>query len=942
MRKYTWPIIIAIVVLMLMFGGGIAGLYTDWLWFSDLGYGVVFLKPLLTQIGLGAVMGLLFFVIIYGNLWYARRIAPPPSPMGLEQQLIERLGTLARRGIGLVIFLGSIIVSIMVALAAATYWKEWLMYSNATPFHKVDPVFGKDIGFYVFSLPFIQYIYGWLFFTLVVATIASAAIHYADEAIEVLGNRLQFAPKVKAHLAILVAAMFFLKAAGYRLAMYGLLFSEGKQFDGAGYADVHARIPAYWILIVVAIIAGLLVLMNIYRRGIGFATAGLVGLIGFSIVVGAIYPALIEQFNVLPNEKDKQSPFISRAIEATQDAYGLSQVVAKPFAADNTLTPEQVKANMPTIENIRLWDKDHLQQAYNQVQTIQQYYHFADVDVDRYWLTDPATGRKQYRQVWLAARELDQSRLPEGAQTWVNLHLQYTHGYGLVMSPVNVTDKDGAPVFFIKDIPPVSSVGLKIDQPATYFGEMTGSYVFVKTSAREIDYPMGGGQNATTFYQGNGGVPVGGLFRKLLWAIRFQDVNVLLNENLKSESRVLLIRDIENRLTTALPFLKFDSDPYLVTVDGKLYWIRDGYTTTNLYPYSKHSVFQDDTINYVRNSVKVVVDAYTGKIDAYIIQKPDSDPIIETYAKMFPGILKPISRMPAALQEHIRYPEDLFSLQTALYARWHYSKNDPNGFYNNADLWRIPPKARLTSGQSSQSGDTMEPYYVIMRLPGGESEEFILMTPYVRAGERANMVAWVCAKCDQPDYGRLVLFQFSDQKNVYGPSQIVARANQVPTISQQLTLWNQPGSGSSVGSGNLLVIPIESSLLYVMPVYLSSETNQIPQIREVIVALGDNIAMKPTLEQALSDVIGAQVSAGTSLGAMPGTSGAPPGAAARKPAALGAKPIAPSSDVTRLINQASDQYDKAVQAQRSGDWAEYGKQVKALKATLDQLKGSKQ
>jgi len=940
MRKYTWPVVIAIVVILLLFGGAIVGLYTDWLWFSDLGYGVVFMKPLLAEIGLGLVMGVLFFAIIYGNLWYARRIAPPPSPMGLERQLIERLGNLARRGIGLVIFLGSIVVSFMVGLEAATHWQSYLLYSNAAKFHAVDPVFGKDIGFYVFKLPFIEYLYGWLFFVLVVATIASAAIHYADEAIELFGNRLQFAPKVKAHLGVLLAAMFFLKAFGYRLAMYDLLSAQGKLFDGPGYTEIQARMPAYWILIVVAVIAGLLVLINMYRRGIAFAAGGLVGLIAVSILVGAVYPAAVEQFSVLPNEKDKQSTYISRAIAATQDAFGLSAIVAKPFAADNTLTPEQIKANMPTIQNIRLWDKDHLQQAYNQIQTINQYYHFADVDVDRYWLTDRATGQKQYRQVWLAAREMDQGRLPQGAQTWVNQHLQFTHGFGVAMSPVNVTDAYGSPVFFIKDIPPVSTLGLTIDEPRTYFGELTTDYVFVKSNSPEIDYLKSQGQNATTSYQGNGGVPVGGLARKFLWAVRFQDVNVLLNENLKGGSRVLFNRDVDTRVKTALPFLKFDNDPYLVTVDGKLYWIRDGYTTTDMYPYSRHETFLDDTVNYVRNSVKVVVDAYTGRIDAYIIQKPSPDPIIETYAKIFPGVLKPISAMPASLRDHIRYPEDMFTLQTTLYARWHYSQTDPNAFYNNADLWQAPPKAELMGGQAAQAAEPMEPYYMIMRLPGGESEEFILMAPYIRAG-RANMVAWMCAKCDQPDYGRLVLFQFSDQKNVYGPGQIVSKANQVPTISQQLTLWNQPGSGSTVGTGNLLVIPIESSLLYVMPVYLSSESNQIPQIKRVIVALGDNIAMEPTLAEALSDVVGAQVSAGTTLGAAPS---APTGAAPPKPNAPGvrpAPPTAPSADISGLINQASDQYDKAVEAQRNGDWAEYGRQVKALKATLDQLKAAK-
>ncbi|MCX6344506.1 MAG: UPF0182 family protein [Armatimonadetes bacterium] len=921
MRKYLGIIVIAVLVLLLISAGAIVGLYTDWLWFNNIGFGVVFSKMVVNQIGMGLVMGLLFFGIVYGNLWYARRIAPPPSPMGLEHQLIERLGSLARRGIGIVIFLASIIVSIMMALEAATHWQNWLMYTSASSFGVIDPVFGKDIGFYVFKMPFISYAYGWLFFALAVATITSAAIHYADEAIEVFGNRIQFAPKVKAHLGVLIALMFFLKAYGYRLAMYGLLNSQGAQFDGAGYTDIHARIPAMWILIVVTIIGGLLVLMNIARRGVGLAIAGFVGVIGASILVGGIYPAMVEQFSVQPNQKDKEAPYISRAIEATQIAYGLGDVHTKLFAANDTLTADQAVANKATIENIRLWDSDHLQQAYNQIQTLQQYYHFGDVDVDRYWLTDPKTGEKQYRQVWLSARELDQSRLAEGSQTWVNLHLQYTHGYGYVMSPVNEMDSEGKPNFFVKDISPRTAVGLPMDQMSAYFGELTNNYVFVKTSAQEFNFPGDGGK--TTKYKATSGIQVGGFLRKLVMAIKYSDINILLNENIQSDSRILYDRDIETRMTKALPFLRFDSDPYLVTANGKLYWIRDAYTITDAYPYSKRQLMPDGTyVNYIRNSVKVVVDAYTGAVDAYIVEKPLNDPIIETYRKMYPGILKPVSQMPKELKEHLRYPEDLFQIQTALYARWHYDKDNPNGFYNNADLWKIPGKAELGTS-SDQAATVMEPYYVIMKLPGEDSEEFMLMTPYVRAGERANMVSWICAKCDPKDYGRIELYQFPNQKNVYGPQQIVARVNQDPVISSRLSLWGQ--KGSTVGTGNLLVVPIESSLLYVMPVYLISEGNQIPEIKKVIVALGDNIAMESTLDQALSKVIGAQVSVTTLIGAP---------AAPVKP---GAKPV-PSADISGLIDQASQQYDKSQAAQRNGDWAEYGKQVNALKATLEELK----
>lgn len=936
MRRYIWPIIIAIIALVVIFGGALVGLYTDWLWFSDLGYSAVFTTRLITQIAIGLVMGVLFFAIIYGNLWYARRIAPPPSPMSMEQQLLERLGRLARRGIGLVIFLGSIVISAMVALEAASHWEEWLRYSHSTAFNATDPLFHKDFGFYVFQLPFLSYIYNWLFFALAAATIATVALHYADEAIEVFGNRLQFAPRVKAHVAVLIAAMFFLKAWGYRLAMYQLLFSRGDRFDGASFADVHARVPALTILLVVAIIAGVLVLINIYRRGIGFALAGLVGLVGVSIVVGAAYPALVQQYSVVPNEKDKERPYIERAIAATQEAYGLSNVAGRDFEAETTLTPDQINANRATIDNIRLWDKDHLQAAYNQIQTIQQYYHFQDMDVDRYWLTDPNTGQKRYRQVWLAARELDQSRLPEGSLTWINQRLQYTHGYGFTMSPVNEVSEEGLPEFFVYDIPPKTTVDIPIKQMGVYFGELTDSYAIVKTDAPEFDYPTGK-ENKTTSYEGSGGVRVGGLWRKLLFALKFSDINIMLNENIEPRSRVLFERQINKRVESLLPFLQFDGDPYLVTVDGKLYYMRDAYTTTDSYPYSKYAAPWGYDINYMRNSVKVVVDAYSGKVDAYIIDKPVPDPIIATYAKIFPGIFKPVSQMPAELQAHIRYPEDLFRVQTAIYTRYHYSKDDPNSFYTNSDLWAIPDRADLVGADVEQGSSLMEPYYIIMKLPNGNSEEFILMTPYIRAGGRKNMVAWFCAKCDQDDYGRLVLYRFPENKNVYGPQQVAGRASQDTVISQQLSLWNQ--QGSKVGSGNLMVIPIESSLLYVMPVYMISTSTQIPELKRVIVALGDNIAMAPTLGEALSSVVGAQVSTAAPMGIAAGGVAPPtaPGKAPKPSRAPGMPGAVPSAEVTKLVNQAVSQYNKAQDAQKAGDWAEYGRQVNALKGTLKEL-----
>lgn len=917
MRKYFWPSVVIILALLVIFGGALVGLWTDWLWFKDLGFGVVFSTIFWTRIKVGLLFGFLFFAIIYSNLWYARKIAPPPSPLGLERQLIERLGHIARRGIGLVLFGGSIVLAAMVGLEAATHWQEWLMFRHAAPFHAVDPVFGRDIGFYVFRLPFLDYLYHWLFFALGAAAVATIGLHYADEAIEFFGNRLQFAPKAKAHVAVLIALLFFLKAWGYKLSAYALMYGQGKLFDGPGYTDIHVRIPAFNILIFVAIVAGVMILVNIWRRGVGVAIAGLALLVAASLVLGSAWPLMTQSLNVKPNELEKETPYISRAIQATRVAYGLDKIDSPKFAAEDTLTPEQVQANSATIENIRLWDKGHLLQVYGQIQTIQQFYEFYDVDVDRYWLTEAGQTEKRYRQVWLSARELNQQALPAESQTWVNKHLQYTHGYGVVMSPVNRVNAKGLPEFFIKDIPPVKSVDLALDRMQIYFGELTDEYVYVKTHAGEFDYPNRP-KRPKYGYEGSGGIGAGGLFRRLLFSLRFGDVNIMLNNDITSNSRLLFRREIRERTETLMPFLQFDGDPYLVTVEGKLYWMRDGYTTTDTYPYSRHFGDMPGSPNYLRNSVKVVVDAYTGAVRAYLVEKPLRDPIIETYNKVFPGVFKPLSEMPAALREHIRYPEDLFRVQTMIYSRYHML--DPVKFYNNSELWDIPAKPTIAGASEGGQSGPLEPYYVIMKLPNGKNEEFILMTPYKRAGKQ-NMVAWMCARCDSQDYGRLLVYTFPQWKNVYGPGQIASQINGDPTISSQLTLWNK--EGSRVEAGNMLVIPIDHSLLYVLPIYLVATDTPIPAVKRVIVALGDNIAMEPTLEEALAQVVGGKVSAQP--------------APAQPTAQPGAPAPALSAGVRALVQQAADQLQAAESAQREGDWAAYGEQLKALRATLKEL-----
>ena len=925
MKRYLLTIVLAIVVLIVIVTGPAVRLYTDLLWFRSLGYGTIFSTILITRISIGLLLGCIFFALLYGNLWYARRIAPTPLVSSIDNEYLERGFRIARRALGLLFFIGSMVIAALVGLEAATHWEKWLAFFNPTLFGSADPVFNRDIGFYVFRLPFLQYIYYWLFFALVVSTVAAAAVHYTSRAIVAFGNRLEVMPGAKAHLSVLIAAMFFLKAWGYRLDMYHLLVARGSLFDGAGYTELYAHLPALWILLVAAVIGGILVLLGMKRRGIVYAGAGVAGLFGLSLLAGTFYPAAVQQFSVAPNELGKQTPFIKRAIAATREAYGLTEVTTVPFAAEPSLTVSQIEANSGTIENIRLWDQDHLLAAYAQIQTIQQYYVFKDVDVDRYWLDSRGGSGKHYRQVWLSARELNQSLLPRQSQTWINKHLTYTHGYGFCMSPVNEVSAEGLPDFFVYDIPPKAKVEMPMEKMGVYFGESTDMYALVDTSAAEFDYPAGTETQHTT-YQESGGVGIGTFFRKLLFSVRFSDLNILLNENLKPKSRVLYQREIGERVKVLFPFLELDQDPYLVTVGGNLYWMWDAYTTTSSYPYSKHVQVWSSECNYIRNSVKLVINAYTGRVDAYVIQKPLKDPLIETYQKIFPGVFKPFSEMPEELRSHIRYPEDFFRIQTAVFSRYHM--NDPTVFYNNSDLWDVPGRAELiTVGGGSLP---MDPYYVIMKLPDGTKEEFILMAPYIRAG-KFNMVSWMCARCDEPGYGKLVLYQFPKDTNVFGPQQIAARARQDTVISEQLTLWSQ--QGSEVGSGNLLVIPIESSLLYVMPVYLQSTSTKIPELKRVIVVLGNKVAMAQTLGEALAAVVGSPVATAPSSGTQPPASG--------KPKLQGALPglstARISEEVTRMVNQAVSQYTKAQEAQRNGDWAGYGEQMKALKQTLKDL-----
>lgn len=890
-------ILIVIVALVVLFGGTAVNIYTEYLWFQEVGYTKVFVIVLLSQLVLGLICGLIFFAIFYSNILLARYLAPKYRVSYLEG-ILKLQGSVIERYMNRFLLGVALFFSLVAGVATSGYWDRFLRYFNATPFNLNDPIFGRDIGFYFFTLPVYRFLWGFLFTSLIVTTLVVVVIHILDGAIRFRRGFEMFAPHVKAHLSILAGLVFLVVSFGFRLLQFGLLYSPRGVAFGASYTDVHAQLPAYQILTAIAVITAILFLINIYVRGwtLPAVAAGL--LVATLILATAIYPALVQQYRVSPNEIAKEKPYIKRNIEFTRHAYDLEKVKSQSYPARQSLSTEVIDRNQATVRNIRLWDWKPLKKTYNQLQSIRLYYGFPDVDIDRYVLN----GR--YQQVNLAARELSTDQLPQTAKTWVNQHLVYTHGYGLVMNPVNRISGEGLPDLVVKDIPPISDV-LKIDRPEIYFGEEADDYVVAKSKTAEFDYPKGD-KNKYTTYQGSGGVPVTSFLRKLLFALRFSSLRLLLSDSITEQSRIMFHRNITERVQTIAPFLQYDRDPYIVVAEdsrgeGRLYWIYDAYTVSQMYPYSAP---YDGRNNYIRNSVKVVIDAYNGTTTFYVID--EKDPLLKTYRKIFPTLFKSFKKMPASLKKHIRYPEDLFKIQANLYATYHML--DPQVFYNKEDMWEMA-KETIEGG-----AQPMDPYYLIMKLPGKVKEEFLLILPFTPSNKN-NMIAWMTAECDSPDYGSLLVYTFPKEKLIFGPMQIEARINQDATISQFLTLVSQ--RGSIVSKGPLLVIPIEDALLYVQPLYIQAEQGELPELKRIFVSYGDQVVMEPTLGAALNRIFAGVVG---------------PEEAAPTPTAK------PAADIQSLVNQAVEHFNKAMGYQRAGNWAGYGEEISKLQDILNQLK----
>ncbi len=900
--RYLLAFLLFLLVIAPLFAGGLR-LVVDWLWFRQEGFRALFTNILRAQIELSGLAGVGFILVVGLNVLVARALSQhygyKVRADTIELSVLDRFTTMVR---GL-IWVGVLLVGYGISHWGMAYWQEYLLARHPVSMGHADPLFGLDLSFFLFQLPFRWFLFHLLLVTVLACLVSAVVLYLVEGGVWATPKGPQMAPAARVHLMVLAAVVMALLAYRVRLGMYGLLFSERGVIFGAGYSDVHATLPVLKVLFYLCLLSALLFIVSAVRGSLKPALYGIIWIVIFGFLGGIVYPELIQRFIVTPNEIDKEAPFIARAIEFTRKAYALDRFDERQFSAVEDLQPQDIQANQATVRNVRLWDHKPLLTTFAQLQEIRTYYDFERVDNDRYWIDGI------YRQVSLSPRELASSSLP--SRTWINEHLTYTHGYGLCLGPVNEFTKEGLPELFIRDIPPASKISIDVKRPEIYFGELPNQYCFVKTRAQEFDYPSGD-QNVYTNYQGDGGLPVQGLLRRLLFAIRFGELKILLSTDITGESRLMIYRRVIERALRLTPFLRFDEDPYLViTDDGSLVWMLDGYTTSRWYPYSEPS---PDVGNYLRNSVKATINAYSGQVNFYIADP--TDPLIQAYARIFPDTFQPLDAMPKDLLAHIRYPEGFFSIQARKYAVFHMT--DPHVFYNKEDLWRVAQTA------AQGEGAPMSPYYTIMKLAEvGEKEEFILMVPFTPA-RKDNMIAWMAARCDEPDYGKVLVFAFPKQKLVYGPQQIESRINQSPTISQQLTLWDQ--RGSNVIRGTLLVIPILNSVLYVQPLYLAATAGGgLPQLTRVIVAYSDHVVMEPSLEAALNVIFGG--------GAASATPQPSPGAAA--PPAVEAAPS--GADVQALIREANQHYERAQQLLRQGDFAGYGEETRKLGEVLQRL-----
>ncbi len=863
--------------------------YADYLFFKETGYVDVFLKEFYTKATLAFVGGGLTALLYLLNILMANRLQMPWSRLYF---IDKNLYGLRRFNIDPIIkkaaLYGALPVFVLAGLYWARFWKQYLLFSNAEPYGLADPIFGRDVSFYMFRLSFVNIVLDGLLWSLILLFMFMAFYYLLRGGVAFVERLFSIHRPVKVHLGVLLSGIILTLTAKLYTGRFGLLFSDHRVLFGASYTDVHARLPVMNIMIIVGIITalGILAMVNVRRPVLLLMPVGVFIVLYFAGL--GVYPGLLQNFKVTPNELQLERPYIEHHIRFTREGFGLDRIKQLPFEPEGTLTEEDIKENLPTIKNIRLWDEEPLLRTYSQLQQIRTYYRFVDVDNDRYVI------QGRYRQVMLSPRELSYDDLP--GRSWINERLVYTHGIGLAMGPVSGITKEGLPEFFIKDIPPVSDVGLKITRPEIYYGENTNEYVIVNTKVKEFSYPTKEG-NVYTHYQGNGGVEVGSLLRRLLFSVKFGSFKIVLSSDIISGSRIIYYRNIIERAQRLAPFLVYDSDPYMVlSPEGRLYWVLDGYSLSDRMPYS--SSYRGG-FNYIRNPVKVLIDAYDGKTTFYVVDPEDI--IVRTYRKVYPSLFRDSSEMPGFLRDHLRYPRALLRIQAEMFTLYHMT--DPRVFYNREDQWEIP----------TYRGNPMEPYYVIMKLPEGKTEEFVLLLPFTPA-KRDNLAAWMAARSDGNHYGEVIVYTFPRDRLVFGPRQIEARIDQDAYISQQLTLWGQ--RGSDVIRGSLLIVPVKRTLLYVQPLYLvATQRVGLPELRRVIVAQADRVVMKETLEDAIAGLFGLA-----------------PIEPEKRPEAL----FAPADNV---LSRALRYLQQAREALKQEDWATFGRYLKEAEKTLKEAVG---
>jgi uncharacterized membrane protein (UPF0182 family) len=887
--------LIVVVALFALMIPSVVEFYTDWLWFGETGYQSVFLRKLMAQVALGVVAGALAFGALFINVRVALRgfvarqvlVNMPDGPIAIafDPRRARAAATLVAG-----------LVAVLLGLFASSHWLTWLTFWNGQPFGETDPVLGQDISYYVFRLPMLDALSGFLLTVVVLSGLAAAAIYVltgslvrrSDYGVAVSGG-------ARRHLAVLAGVCFLVLGFAAYLDVPQVLHSPGGVVHGATNVDVAVRIPALRVLTLAALLGAALA----FYQAFAASWWPIIAAVATYLVVaagGSVTASLVQRFVIAPNEQVRETPYIEHNIAATRKAFALDKVEEREVSGDAVLSRADIEANDATLGNVRLWDREPLLQTFAQIQEIRTYYDFVSVHNDRYIVNG------EYRQIMLSARELNSDSLPN--RNWINERLTFTHGYGVTLGPVNQVTPEGLPVLFIKDLPPQSSVDLQVEQPAIYYGQRSSDHVFVGTKAREFHYPKGD-DNVYTTYDGTGGVPLSTFARRALFSIRFKSFKVLLSDDITNHSRVLFHRRLSERVRRVAPFLQYDPNPYLLISNGRLFWMQDAYTASNRYPYSTPV---SDGTNYVRNSVKATVDAYNGTTVFYIVD--ESDPIAATLRKVFPDLFRSLADMPEDMRGRLRYPEGIFRVQAGVYGTYHMT--NPAVFYNKEDQWDIP------SIGTELRAEPMQPYYTIMKLPGEAAPEFVQMLPFTPA-RKDNLASWMVARSDGAHYGRMLVFQFPKQKVVFGPRQIVGRINQDQAIAPQITLWNQ--QGSEVLQGTLLVIPIEESLIYIRPLYLRSAGGRIPELKRVIVAHQNRIVMEETLSNALDRLFptGAQADRPTSTELVATANGE-----------------AATSQNDPLMIRALEHYRRAITAQREGKWGLYGDEIQKLGDVLEQ------